>query len=64
MTYDEALAIRKKWADGAAAELLGFKAALHDPSPRLMSAEHYLQQRFDQGFADAKAILAAHEVKV
>lgn len=57
MTYDEALAIRKKWADGAVAEQLGFQAALIEPTPRIMSEEPYIQQRYDQGFHDGKAML-------
>ena len=62
MTYDEALAIRKKWADGAVAEKLGFQAALIEPTPRIMSEDPYIQQRYDQGFADGKAILLAQGV--
>lgn len=57
MTYDEALAIRKKWADGAIAEQLGFQAALHEETPQLMSDDPYIQQRYAQGFHDARAIL-------
>jgi hypothetical protein len=56
MTYDDGLAIRQKWADGAMAELLGFKA------PRLMSENPYLQGKYQQGFADAKAMMLCEEV--
>jgi hypothetical protein len=58
MNYDEALNMRKKWVDGAWAEQLGFQSARWEEKPRLMSQNEYLQQRYLQGFNDAKAILA------
>jgi hypothetical protein len=61
MTYHEALEIRKKWVNGSIAEQLGFQAAQWDNQPRLMSEDQYLQERYNQGFADAKAILAQVE---
>lgn len=57
-TYEEAVAVRQKWALGALAELLGFQAAEHEDALRLMSEDPYLQGRFEQGFFDGKAILA------
>lgn len=62
MSYEEGQAIRQKWADGATAELLGFRAAEHEPSPRMMSQDPYIQQRYDQGFHDGKAMLLTEEV--
>ncbi|MDH4327457.1 MAG: hypothetical protein OEW25_00975 [Nitrospira sp.] len=57
MTYLEGLEIRKKWSNGAIAEQLGFQAAQWDSEPRQMSGDTYLQQRYNQGFYDAKAMM-------
>ena len=59
MTYDEGLSIRQKWADGAMAELLGFKAAMYSGGPRLFSTSEYMQQRYEQGFVDGTAMKMA-----
>jgi hypothetical protein len=58
MNYDEALGIRQKWTDGAAAEQIGFQQALYSDEPMTLTPDPYLQQRYLQGFHDAKAILA------
>lgn len=57
MNYDEALELRKKWVDGATAEQIGFQAARWESTCRKMSGNKYLQERYEQGFADAKWIL-------
>lgn len=61
MTYDEALAVRKKWAHGAQAELLGFQAAQFEHTMRVISTDPYTQQRYEQGFTDGMAIVQADE---
>ena len=63
ISYDEHLAKRKKWVDGAVAEQLGFQAARWDEKPRQMSKDPYLQQRYDQGFTEAKEVLKREKAK-
>ena len=61
---EEALHQRRKWIDGAIAEYLGFCAAEHEPSPRIVSTDTYIQERYDRGFIERKAIRQQSEVKV
>lgn len=66
MTYEEGLAIRKKWMEGATAEWMGFWDSKLDPKERdgsLYKHDPYRQQRYELGLADGLAMLQADQVK-
>lgn len=64
MTYEEGSAVREKWALGAVAEYHGFADASSMEQPQVKYATLYEQQRYDQGFADGKAMLMFRQVTV
>ena len=64
MTYQEGSAIREKWANGAVAEYPGFVDAASSTVALEKYADPYQQQRYEQGFADGRAMRMHGEVKV
>jgi len=65
MTYDEALAVRWKWMEGATAEWLGFEHAKLAPGDRphnIYKHDPYKRQRYEQGLRDGEAVLMCAEV--
>ena len=64
MTYEEGSAIREKWANGAVAEYHGFVDAATSTVALEKYTDPYQQQRYEQGFADGRAMRMHGEVKV
>lgn len=58
ISFEEALAQRQKWSQGAKAEELGFAAAKWESTCRRISRDAYLQERYEQGFSDGRTLIA------
>lgn len=52
--YQEHLDQRRRWRDGAEAELQGFIAAEVFPAPKPYSTDPYIQGRYLEGFIDGQ----------
>lgn len=63
VTYQEHVAQRKKWLEGARAELAGFIQAVMPGDPPRYSRDEYEQQRYMQGFADGRTVLQVEQAQ-